>query len=75
MVPAHSSQGTSTPPMEAMLTMGNGPMRTSPSRSEGAAATTLPMLSQWLWLRGTPFGRDSVPDVQQMVKTSSALGR
>jgi len=30
------------------------------------------MASQWLCERGTPFGRPSVPEVQQMVRMSSA---
>ncbi len=36
----------------------------------GAQTTTLALSSQWLWSRGTPLGRASVPEVQQMVSTS-----
>ena len=32
-----------------------------------ASCVPWPMAIQWLWLRGTPFGTPSVPDVQQMV--------
>ncbi len=57
----------------AMLTNGNGISSRAPSRSSPASITERPTISHSLWLRGTPFGCASVPEVQQTVSTSCAV--
>ncbi|MND71171.1 hypothetical protein D3C80_626930 [compost metagenome] len=55
-----------------MLTMGKGFSSTAPGCRSAASATPAPMMIHSLWLRGTPLGWASVPEVQQMVTMSSA---
>jgi hypothetical protein len=61
--------------MPPMFTSGNGLRTRMPARSPTAA--TVPLACQYhsLLLRGTPLGLASVPEVQQIVTTSSALRR
>ena len=60
------------PPIDPMFTSGNGLRIVSPLFMAVASTITSPFSTQWLWLRGTPLGWLSVPEVQQMVKTSPA---
>ena len=55
-----------------MFTMGKGFSRTAPGFRSAASVTPAPMMIHSLWLRGTPLGSASVPEVQQMVTMSSA---
>ena len=71
-LPRVSSQGTSMPPIADMLTMGKGFSSVSPSSSAAASTVAHAMAIHRLWLRGTPLGSATVPEVQQMVYTSLA---
>ena len=56
-----------------MLIIGNGLSNVSPSSVSDTNAAAFAIGNHRLWLRGTPFGVPVVPDVQQMVKISSAV--
>ena len=60
------------PPIADMLTSGNGLSSVSPSSSPAASTVAQAMAIQRLWLRGTPLGSATVPEVQQIVNTSFA---
>ena len=67
-----SSQGRNWPAMPAMLTSGKAFSRWQPGFRPPDRMMFSGIASHSLWLRGTPLGTPSVPEVQQMVNTSLA---
>src|SRR5256885_13635067 len=70
--PPVSSQGINMVPMPEILTIGTGVRRLQPRSIVQPSTVKFPNHSQWLWVRGTPLGMASVPDVQQIVNRSLA---
>jgi len=60
------------PPIPDMFTSGNGVRSTSPSRSCAPSVVAHAIAVHRSWVRGTPFGSASVPEVQHTVSTSEA---